>query len=137
MKKIIITIVSAFYMLSGYCQSKALYLKSKELIKFQTWDTIYAIKSKGNRVILRDKKGKKYNCELDTQGSEFVSPIEISEHGRYHIHGNHKQGVGCHSGIIVMGNNMKLFFKDNCKVRSNHYDHGSHMSHASHYSSRM
>ena len=139
MKKVLITIVSLFYAISGYCQAKALYLKSKETIKFQTWDTILAIKSKGTVVILKDKEGKEYKCELDTNGSEFNSSIEITG-SSYHTHGDYKVGVPCHQGIIIMDDKMKLFFKDKAKTRSNHFDHGSHMSHvshASHYSSNL
>ena len=134
MKKVFITIVSLFYAISGYCQSKALYLKNnKETIKFETWDTIYAVKSEGKVVILKDKKGKEFRCELDANGSEYNSSIEIYS-GRYHIHGDYKIGVPCHSGIIIMDDKMKLFFKDNAKPCSNHSDHGSHMSH---YSSKF
>jgi len=132
MKKVLITIVSLFYAISGYCQAKALYLKSKETIKFQTWDTIYAAKSKGNVVKLKDKEGKEYRCELDADGSESNSTIEI-DGDYYHIH-IHKGGVPCHHGIILMDEKMKLFFKDNAKSRSNHFDHFSHMSH---YSSKL
>lgn len=132
MKKGLITVVSLFYAISGFCQAKALYLRSKETVKFQTWDTIYAIKAIGNSVILKDRSGKEYICELDKKGREFDSPIEIYN-GSYHIHGN--PGVGaCHHGILMMDNSMKLFFKDNAKLRSNHFDHGSHYSH---YSSKL
>lgn len=133
MKKILITIISFLYVISSYCQSKALYLKSKEQIRFQTWDTIYAIKSYGDLVILKDKHGKKYECNLDVDGNESNNSIEISS-GNYHIHGDHRNSSQCHSGIIIMDSMMKLFFNDNSKSRSNHFDHGSHMSHYSHYS---
>lgn len=128
MKRILIAFFSFFYTISGYCQSKALYLKSEKHIHFQTWDTIYAIKSYGDTVILKDGQGNKYECKLDVNGNEFEYSIEI--HGKwYHIH-----GAPCHKGTIIMDNMTKLFFKDNAKSHSNHFDHGSHYSH---YSSKL
>ena len=59
MKKIIITVVSFLYAISGFCQSKVLYLKSKETLNFQAWDTIYASVRK-DCVILKDSNAHSY-----------------------------------------------------------------------------
>lgn len=137
MKKIIIAIVSFFYCLSGLCQSKVLYLRSKDNIKFQTWDTIYASVNK-DIIVLTDSKGNSYRLKLgvDKNGSDAI--IMLSER-RYHIHGT-SQTYPCRSGSVLMDNKMKLFFDEKSMPLtyfSSFADHGSHMSHRSHYSSRL
>lgn len=140
MKKFLMTVVSFFYVISGYCQSKSLYLKSKDNLSFQTWDTIYAVKQKGGSIILRDKTGKEYKCTLDKHGSEFGSQIEIFQY-RKSYPWYYRSEVGGHGGLIIMDNPMKLFFEKKSKPRSksldhsSHYSHNSHNSHISHYSS--
>ena len=132
MKKIIITVVSLLYVISGFCQNKVLYLKSKETLSFQTWDTIYA------SVILKDSKGKSYKLKLGTDKNGSDANILLSEN-RYHVHGSYKT-YPCCDGIVLMDEKMKLFFDEKSMpftYTSSFADHGSHRSHMSHYSSRL
>lgn len=137
MKKIAITIVSFFYCLSGFCQSKVLYLKSQDNIKFQTWDTIYASVRKDS-VILSDSKGKSYRFKLVVDKDGRGANIMLSEK-HYHIHGT-SQTYSCRNGSVLMDDKMKLFFDEKSMpftYFSSFADHGSHRSHISHYSSRF
>lgn len=137
MKKIVIAIVSFFYCLFGFCQSKVLYLKSKDIIRFQTWDTIYA-SVKDNNIILTDSKGKSYRLELGVDKNGCDAVIMLSEN-HYHIHGT-SQTYPCRNGSVLMDKKMKLFFDEKSMpftYFSSFADHGSHRSHYSHYSSRL
>lgn len=136
MKKFLITLVSFFYVVSGFCQTKVLYLKTKETLKFQTWDTLYASVGK-DFIILKDSKGNSYRMKPDTDINGSDADIMISEK-RYHIHGGSITYI-CRNGNVLMDKNMKLFFDENSLPLTNlssFVNHGSHMSHRSHYSSR-
>ena len=137
MKKIIITAVSLLYVISGFCQNKVLYLKSKETLNFQTWDTIYASVRK-KRVVLKDSKGNSYNLKIVTDKNGSDANIMLSEK-RYHVHGSYKT-YPCRDGIVLMDEKMKLYFDEKSMpftYISSFADHGSHRSHMSHYSSRL
>ena len=137
MKKIIITVVSFLYAISGFCQSKVLYLKSKETLNFQAWDTIYASVRK-DCVILKDSKGKSYNLKLGSDKNGGDADVMLSKK-HYHVHGSYKT-YPCRDGYILMDEKMKLFFDEKSMpftYISSFADHGSHRSHISHYSSKL
>ena len=134
MKRILIGMLSFMYILSGYCQSKVLFLKSKDVIKFQTWDTIYAT-VRNNRVVLSDTKGNRYKLKLTVDELNNTPTIMVSGN-RYHLHGK-----PCQNGVILMDERMTLFFEEKSTPLSyfssfvDHGSHHSHVSHRSHYSS--
>ncbi len=137
MKKIVLTIVSIFYFMSSFCQSKVLYFKSDKVVKFQTWDTLYASVGK-DIVTLSDSKGNRYKLKLGTDKDGSDAKIMITG-SRYHIHGN-----PCQNGCVLMDEKMKLYFDEKAMPftyyssfvdHSSHMSHRSHNSHASHYSS--
>lgn len=135
MKKIVITIVTFFYCLSGFCQ--AIYLKSKDVISFQIWDTIYA-SVRNDSIILTDKKGKNYKLTLGVGKNGWDAVIKLFE-DKYHYHGI-SQNARCRNGSVLMDENMKLFlYKESWHFSSDFSspftNHGSHYSHRSHYSS--
>ena len=120
-----------------YCQDKVLYLKNKEVIKFQTWDTLYASVRKNN-VIITDSKGNRYTLKLSNDKDGNEANIMLTE-THYHIHGSWKT-YPCHEGSIIMDDKMKLYFEEKSVAFSwfsSFADHGSHYSHKSHYSSKL
>ena len=130
MKKIVLTIVSIFFFMSSFCQSKVLYLKSNKVVKFQTWDTLYASVGK-NIVTLSDSKGNRYKLKLGTDKDGYDAKIMITD-SRYHIHGD--IAVPCQDGCVMMDEKMKLYFDEKAMPFTNY---STFTNHGSHYSSRF
>ena len=145
MKKIIITLVSFIYVISGFCQTKVLYLKSKESVRFQTWDTLYASVRK-NIVVLTDSKGNSHKLKLGKEKNGSDASIMLLDK-EYHFR---EKPDTSRSGCVIMDNKMKLFFENKSVYLTttssfvHHYSHysylgnsghHSHSSHISHYSS--